>query len=130
MVFRLKGAEPFESEVYHVFTVLNYDPTTYEVLYLVNGTSQLSKRYADLERQPGVDPAITTVAIVKGAYSFFSKDTLIDCNTVHEFNLGAVDFSDDTVELIFDELSSDDTSKIVAAVKASPLVEPYIKSKL
>ena len=128
-IFRLKGDEPFESSDYHVFVVLNYSPNTGKLLYLVNGTSQVQKRLRNLWAND-VDTNATTVAILAGKYSFFPKDTLIDCNSVSELDVSNVNFSDDTVELIYSELDTGDVQAIVDAVRCRTLVEQYIKHML
>lgn len=128
-IFRLKGSEPFTSSDYHVFVVLNYDPTTGKLLYLVNGTSQVQKRLTALWSQ-SIDTNATTVAILAGKYPFFPKDTLIDCNTVSELNVSGVNFTDDTVELVYNELDASDIQTILQAAKNSTTVEGYIKKLL
>lgn len=127
MVFRLKGPLPFSSNKYHVFVVLNKTPEATQLL-LVNGSSQYQKSIQRLATQ-GIDSNKTTVAIFANSYSFFSEDTIIDCNSVHEINTDAIDFQKN-VTLIYDRLSRKHVEEIIAAVKNSPLVEEYIKKQL
>lgn len=126
MVFRLKGDVPFASNDYHVFIVLNANPDTGEVLYLVNGSTQYQSITARLGAQ-GIDYNATTVAIFAGTYDFFSKDTIINCNSVHRVNISEINFDGDNVNLIYNQLNQDDLERIIAAVKESPLVAPYVK---
>lgn len=128
-VFRLKGDIPFESECYHVFVVLNYDVSTGEILFLVNGTSQVAKRWLALEDVRGIDARSTTVYMRAGSYGFLPKDTLFDCNSVHCVNIDALDL--DNIEMITGEvLTEEDVERLVRAALASPVVERFVKRKI
>ena len=129
-IFRLKGNRPFPSESYHLFVVLNYDPQKEKILLLVNGTSQVKKRWDAIERTGRIDAGKTTVFIRAGTYSFITKDTLFNCNEVHEINVSDLDFNSDAVKNIQDELSEVDIEKMVQAALASPLVSQYKKNCL
>ena len=129
-VFLLKGDQPFCSDTYHVFVVLNYDPRSSELLYLVNGTSQILKSYKRLELL-GVDPKSTTVCMRAGEYKFISKDTMFNCNSVHVVSLSKIDFSSDMLkDITCDQLSQTDIESLIAATLASPAVSLHIKNKI
>jgi hypothetical protein len=72
----LSSAEP------HFFVVLNKNPRTDEFLFLVVASSQVGKRI-DVARRLNFSPD-TQVVIPLGEYAHFTKDTVIDCNTVFE----------------------------------------------
>lgn len=128
-VFRLKGDIPFDSDCYHVFVVLNYDTNTGDVLFLVNGTSQVEKRWLALEDVQRIDAKSTTVYIKAGSYSFLSKDTLFDCNSVHCVNVNKLDL--DNIKIISDDaLTQEDIDRLVKATSLSPVVERFIKNKI
>lgn len=128
-VFRLKGDIPFESECYHVFVVLNYDVSTGEILFLVNGTSQVAKRWLALEDVRGIDARLTTVYMRAGSYGFLPRDTLFDCNSVHCVNIDMLDL--DNIKMITDEeLTEEDVERLVCAALASPVVERFVKRKI
>lgn len=126
-VFRLKGDVPFNSERYHVFVVLNYNVDTGDIIILVNGTSQVTKRWCALEDIKKIDAKATTVYIKAGVYSFLSKDTLFDCNSVHCVNID--DLNLDNIKTITNgALSKEDIDRLVNATLASPVVERYVKN--
>lgn len=125
-VFRLKSAPPFESDRYHVFIVLNYNPSSHRALLLVNGTTQYLKR-RDALRWANIDVDATTVYIKGGVYSFFSEDTMIDCNSVHELTLTSEDFQNGRIIPVGDNISETDLTSIINAVLASPKVPDYQK---
>lgn len=126
-VFRLKGDVPFNSERYHVFVVLNYNVDTGDIIILVNGTSQVTKRWCALEDIKKIDAKATTVYIKAGVYSFLSKDTLFDCNSVHCVNID--DLNLDNIKTIANgALSKEDIDRLVNATLASPVVERYVKN--
>lgn len=128
-VFRLKGDIPFDSDCYHVFVVLNYDTNTGDVLFLVNGTSQVEKRWCALEDVQRIDAKSTTVYVKAGSYSFLSKDTLFDCNNVHCVNINALDLNN--IKIISDDaLTQEDVDKLTKAALSSPMVERFVKNKI
>lgn len=126
-LFRLKGNDPFRSDDYHVFIVLNYNPDTNEALILVNGTTKIEKRLDNLNKL-GVDTMKTTVRINAGKYSFFPKETMIDCNSVHTKRITIDDFRLKNILPINDCLEDDDFEKIVSAVLESRQVSDNQKS--
>jgi hypothetical protein len=126
-LFRLKGNDPFRSDDYHVFIVLNYNPDTNEALILVNGTTKIEKRLDNLNKL-GVDTMKTTVRINAGKYSFFPKETMIDCNSVHTKRITMDDFRLKNILPIDGCLEDDDFEKIVSAVLESKQVPDNQKS--
>lgn len=126
-LFRLRGDDPFHSDDYHVFIVLNYNPDANEALLLVNGTTQIEKRLDSLDKL-GVDTMKTTVRICAGKYSFFSKETMIDCNAVHTKRITTDDFRLKNILPINGCLEDDDLEKIVNAVLESKQVPDSQKS--
>ncbi|MBR2766795.1 hypothetical protein IKD67_01785 [Candidatus Saccharibacteria bacterium] len=125
-VFRLRGDIPFESEDYHVFAVLNFDPKTGDVLLLTNGTSQVEKQTNYL-RRTHVDVEATTVILEAGSYSFITKPTLFNCNSVHTINIEDISFDNDDAKLIGNQLSQEDVDRLVNAALASDNVLPEYK---
>ncbi|MBQ9016961.1 hypothetical protein IJ103_01800 [Candidatus Saccharibacteria bacterium] len=128
-LFRLRGEKPFESLDYHVFIVLNADWENGELLYLENGTSKIEKRKQTLLAM-GLNPEEVSVEIPANKYSFFTKDTLIDCHDISSISLEQIDFSGNDFIYLDDSLSEDDLSKILRAINASPEISPAIKRKL
>lgn len=128
-VFRMKGDTPFNSDCYHVFVVLNYDISTGNVLFLVNGTSQMEKRWKALEDIKKIDAKSTTVFIRAKTYNFLSEDTLFDCNSVHCINIDSLNFNN-IKTITSDKLSENDVEKLINAVLASPMVERFIKNSI
>ena len=126
-LFRLKGDDPFKSDDYHVFIVLNYDPDTNEALLLVNGTTKIEKRLNNLIRL-GIDTLKTTVRIEPGKYSFFPEETMIDCNNVHTKHITIDDFETKNLLPIDDHLEEEDLAKIINAVLESKQVSENQKS--
>lgn len=124
-VVRIAGNYPFESNKLHVFIVLNKKPGEDVVLVAVNGTTQIEKRYAYYHRLGIPDDDMPLVSIERGKYSFFSKDTVVDCNTVSEINLDTIDF-----KCIFFEnkhIDQGDLSNIIAKVLNSDEISLYHK---
>ncbi len=125
-VFRLRGDIPFESEDYHVFAVLNFDPKTGDILLLTNGTSQVEKQTNYL-RRTHVDVENTTVTLDAGSYSFITKPTLFNCNSLHAINVDDVDFENGDAKFIGNQLSQEDIDRLINAALASENVLPEYK---
>lgn len=84
-----------------------------------------------MEDNRHLDAKLTTVYLKAGSYSFLTKDTLFDCNSVHCINISALDFSHDNVKMIYDGcLKREDIDEMIAATLASPVVERYIKNSI
>ena len=130
-VFRLKGDKPFKSGDYHVFVVVGRDNNGVTTLFVVNGTTQISGRSDYFNKRPEISVADTTVTIPKGVYKFFSKETMIDCNTVHRIVVDEINFDNDNLLFITsDKLSQKDTDAIVTAIQNSRLVREYVKKSI
>lgn len=125
-VFRLRGDIPFESEDYHVFAVLNFDPKTGDILLLTNGTSQVEKQIDYLYRTH-VDVEATTVILDAGSYSFITKRTLFNCNSVHAINIDDISFDNNNAKFIGSQLSQEDVDRLINAALASENVFPEYK---
>lgn len=97
-------------------------------MVLVNGTSKIEERKT-ATRLMGIDADETLVYIPSKKYNFFSKETVVDCNSVNVLNQEEIKI--DNFEYIHNgHLSEDDFEKIKQAIIASPLVAPYIKNSL
>ena len=129
-LFRMKGDEPFLSDEYHIFIVLNYDPHTHEALILVNGTSQVQKRlrYYHSNPQRRADQAI--IIFEAGKYPFFPKKTLIDCNSVTTCCINSTHFVNGDLQPMSERLSDEDLQRIIEGVMNSRTIPPYIKNKI
>lgn len=89
-VIRIRGNPPFPSDKFHVFVVLNADPTGDCVLVTVNGTTQYEHRASFYERIGIPRDKQPMLHIRTGTYDFFSRDTWIDCHRVLAFKLSQV----------------------------------------
>ena len=89
-VIRVRGNPPFPSDKFHVFVVLNADPTGDCVLVTVNGTTQYEHRASFYERIGIPRDKQPMLHIRTGTYDFFSRDTWIDCHRVLAFKLSQV----------------------------------------
>lgn len=130
-VLRIKASPPFESSDYHFFVVLNINPATEEVLLLVSGTSQVQKRLEARLRisdNDGQYVSDTTKVFPIGTYSFFTAQTLFDCNEIHNVKIEVIKRRNLLVDNF--SLSSEDTLELLAKVGASKLVAPRIKNQL
>ena len=128
-VFWLKGNKPFESDKFHFFIVLNRDPKSDGYLLLVNGTSQIQKRENFLSHQ-GIDVAATTVRFHPGDYSFVTKETIVDCNSVSTFEINGLSSVQSEIRFLSAQMSQEDVAKLVKAVKNSPNVAEVYKKLL
>lgn len=130
-VIRIKSKPPFESEKYHFFVVLNIDPATEEVLLLVSGTSQVQKRLEVRLKTSGDDGQYvndTTKVFPDSSYTFFTAQTLFDCNEVHAVKLEIIERRNLLVNNF--SLSNEDTLELVQKVGNSKLVPPVTKRQL
>lgn len=89
-VIRIRGNPPFPSDRFHVFVVLNTDPTGDCVLVTVNGTTQYEHRAQFYERIGVPRDKQPMLHIRANTYDFFSRDTWIDCHRVLAFKLSQV----------------------------------------
>ena len=77
-----ENSPEFLSAEPHYFVVLNKDPITDALLILVCASSQIQKRKNWVEDMGY--PEETLVFISPDHYQGFSKDTVIDCNTIFQ----------------------------------------------
>lgn len=126
-----RGGVPFQSATQHHFIVLNYDPQSNEFLVAVNHTSHVSNRITQLHQRGNVDVNATTVVLRAGQYSFFPRQTIFDCNSVHElsaadllsaYRAGNLHIPNDTVRL-----TDEDLEKLAQAALNSRSVSPIQK---
>ena len=121
--------EELSSDEPHYFIVLNHTPLTDEVVLLVCSSSQIEKVKRRIQRR--ALPATTIVEITPDEYPGFTKDSIINCNTIFRKKL----------ELIIERLRQGslklkpvmDTAlveKLRAAALQSPEIEEEIKEYL
>lgn len=117
----------FSSPEPHYFVVLNHNPLTDTFLVLVCASSQIEK----VRRRRINCPATTLVEMTPADYSSFTKQTIIDCNEVHEHSI------DDLVSMRakYDlrtkaEMDASIVATLRQAVRDSPLITGKIKSML
>ena len=79
---RLSSKEP------HYFIVLNKEPRTDSVLFLVCGSSQIEKRKNAIQKLGF--PKETLVIVSPAECPCFSKETAIDCNTIIDKRIESV----------------------------------------
>jgi hypothetical protein len=72
----------FQSQEPHYFIVINYDPIKDNVVLLVSASSNIERVKRRWKNFPD-----TVVEIKKGEYSDFTRDSIIDCNSVHEYSI-------------------------------------------
>ena len=116
----------FSSSEPHYFVVLNHTPLTDSFLVLVCASSQVEK----VKRRRHC-PTSSLVEMAPSDYPSFTKQTIIDCNEVHEHTV------DDLVSMrakfdlrIRPEMSADIVNTLRQAVCSSPLVTGKIKKIL
>ncbi len=114
----------------HYFIVLNKNPRNEEVLILVCASSQVEKRKQISKRLRF--PTETLVIISPSEYPLFTKETVVDCNSVFEKNAQSlVDKLEHgklkiCVELIPEQI----VEKLVKGIIASAKISENIKKLL
>lgn len=128
LLIKIKGPEPFQSDIYHHFVVLNYNPTTETVIYLANSTSQVKKVYERVELQ-GEDPMKTVVYVKQGTYNFFPILTVFNCNEPQPISFIKMVEAMGNGNLVMPnyKLNDEHIEKIIDGVLASGQVPDYIK---
>lgn len=118
---RLSSLEP------HYFIVLNREPRTDTVLFLVCASSQVEKRKNAIEKL-GFAPE-TLVVVPVGECECFDKETAIDCNTLFEKTTSSVIAKLDSGNLRICPTTIPDTivAKLIAGALASNQVSEEIK---
>jgi hypothetical protein len=78
-------------------------------------------------------PLLLYVAVDKSTLSFLKKESIIDCNQpvhVHKSKFSKIVDPDHNFKVISRDIPDDLKKRIVDAVKASPIVKPFIKKML
>ena len=78
-------------------------------------------------RRTHIDVESTTVILEAGSYSFITKQTLFNCNSVHAINIEDISFNNNNAKLIGDQLSQEDIDRLISAALASNNVLPEYK---
>lgn len=119
----------FKSDEPHYYIVLNKDPLTERILYLVCASSQLEKAQRRIAAQKS--PESTLVYVSPEAYTHFSKETVISCNSVFNYDLQVLIQKLSEKKLrVCDPLPEDIVKALIAGVLDSPLVERKVKRQL
>lgn len=124
---RIRGSKPFDSDAFHVFIVLNSNISGDAVAVTVNGTTQIEKRLSYYTRLKISIDEMPLVFIGHNKYSFFSKDTCIDCNNVLTIDLSTID--NDNI-ICAGRIDDDDLEKIINKVLSSNQVAPIYKNMI
>ncbi|GMX59927.1 MAG: hypothetical protein MNSN_09430 [Minisyncoccus archaeiphilus] len=80
--------EEFASNEPHYFVVLNENPKNGNILILVCATSQVEKRKAIAQKMNFMEGTLVEVSPLD--FTFFTKNSLFDCNNVIEINIGSI----------------------------------------
>lgn len=125
-VYYFNNNEAFLSNIPHYFIVLNSNPKSEEVLFLCVATSQVERKL-EYAKKVNFDED-TLVCINKGEYSEFTKDTVVDCNQVFEYNKEKIyDKLEDKKLKMCDDFPKDLVDKIILGLLKSRKVEGYKK---
>lgn len=119
--------EKFSSPFYHYFIVINSEPISDRIIYLICASSQI---HTVNVRRKGFPPD-TLVRINPNQYSGFTFDSILDCNDVHEQTIDELvkRLSDGRLTLM-PEMDGALVDKLRQGVLSSPLVSPKIKSQM
>jgi len=113
----------------HYLVVVNRDPLAQNVLLVVVTTSQIEKAKKRVGIK-GLSPD-SVVSISKEEYSNFSKDSCVDCNTVISMSLDEFCEKMKAKEVrSHDDLPPEILTKLVEAIRLSPLVAEEDKEKI
>lgn len=119
----------FKSDEPHYYIVLNKNPLTEQILYLVCASSQLEKAKERVATRKF--PESTLVFVSPEEYAHFSKETVISCNSVFDYDLQVLTQKLDEKKLRVCAPLPDDTVKsLIAGVLDSPMVQRKIKRQL
>jgi len=80
--------EEFASNSPHYFVVLNKNPKNGNILILVCATSQVEKRKAIAQKMKFMEGTLVEVSPLD--FTFFTKNSLFDCNNVIEISIGSI----------------------------------------
>ena len=116
-----------DNEHFHV--VVNCDPQNQELVVLVNATSKVEKQEKWIQNRRL--PKATLVQTNPTECSFLSKPTAFNCNNAFVFSKDDMsNFTDEAKLTYIDKVPKEITDKICAGLKASPVIEQYIKDLL
>lgn len=116
-VYKMIGKPPFESDRFHHFVVLNFNPTKEEIIIVANGTSQTVRKLT-LSSNAALDVAI----IPPGKYPFFPKQTAFDCgNSVYQMDFRTLleKLKKKELEIITQRMDEEDLADIADRVLSS-----------
>jgi hypothetical protein len=121
--------ERFSSKEPHYFVVINIDPTTDEVIFVVCSSSQIEK--VKQRNKHKHNPPETLVIVSKKEYVDFTCDSIIDCNNVFPERIQTLveKLSKNTLK-IKTEMNKDIVIKLRKATWSSPQVAFDTKMKL
>lgn len=122
--------EQLSSDEPHYFVVLNRSPRTEDFLMLVCASSKVEKRVAIAERLGF--PKETLVFLTPLECKLFSKDTVIDCNSVFEKTAQSIieKLEQKKLKVCTESLPEDLIPKLIAGVLASPQISEKVKRML
>lgn len=110
----------------HYFIVINKNPQTDRVLLLVCSSSQLQT----VRRRRALRPE-TIVEISPREYPDFTRDSIVDCNTVFERSIQELQLKYDSGQLRVKTVMSPDTlEKLRDAVLESDMVDGEVQDML
>jgi hypothetical protein len=116
----------FKSSEPHYFIVLNHNPATEQVIYLVCASSQIEKAKARIQFQRS--PISTLVFVSPEHYAHFSKETVINCNSVFEYDLQTLTHKLEHQQLkICEPLTEPIVTALIAGLLDSPLISRKVK---
>jgi len=120
--------DSWNAEYSHNFVVLNYNPTTDDALILVGATTLDIKIFYRIKNLPRE----TIVDVTKDSCPFVDKPSYFNCNNVIQKKIEHLVEKLNNGELMIrhDYLDNAILEKIRTGVKASPLVEKWIKNLL
>lgn len=121
---RLSSSEP------HYFIVLNKNPRTEGFLILVLASSQVEKRQ-QMATMLGFSKE-TLVFVSPSEYPFFTRDTVIDCNTVFEKTAQSLieKLEQGKLKVCPEVMAADIVKKLIHGVLASSQVPEKIQQML
>jgi hypothetical protein len=122
--------EKLSSEKPHYFIVLNRSPRIKNILVLVCASSQTKKRQ-EIAKKLGFSDD-TLVLISPSEYSLFSKNTVVDCNSVFEKTAQSLIDKLEACKLgvCTEIMPAEIVEKLIRGVKASTQVSEEVKEIL
>ena len=114
--------ESFASEEPHYFVVLNKNPRNGNFLILACATSKIERR-KEIAKKLSF-PEETLVEVFPSDFSFFTKNTLFDCNSVIERNVQSVidKLSNNALKICSENMPDYIVERLISGVLASSQV--------